>query len=224
MIRILLIDNHRMFTEARTRILENETDLIVLGEAPDGDTAIALLRAQPFDVAIMEIDLPGQSGLHWLKVIKAAYPTLPVLVLTAYPEEEYAIRCLRANAAGYLTKRHRLEELLSAIRRLAAGHSYITPATTTAIASAIIRQPGVKSLNDREIEILRLYAANYNTSQIAVQIGRTPHSVGGFRKRILGKLGATTTADLIRIAHAEGIVLQKTTASHPTNAISYQDA
>lgn len=220
MIRILLIDNHRMFTEALTRILENETDLIVLGEAPDGDTALALLRAQPFDVAIMEIDLPGQSGLHWLKVIKAAYPTLPVLILSAYAEEEYAIRCLRANAAGYLTKRQRLEDLLSAIRRLAAGQGYITPATTAAIASAISRRHGLQTLNDNELEILQLYAANYTTSQIAVQIGRSPPLRWRVSSTHSGKLGATTTADLIRIAHAEGI-LSKATSPSEADEISH---
>jgi DNA-binding NarL/FixJ family response regulator len=220
MIRILLIDNHRMFTEALTRILENETDLIVLGEAPDGDTALALLRAHSFDVVIMEIDLPGQSGLHWLKAIKAAYPTLPVLILTACPEEEYAIRCIRAGAAGYLTKCHRLTDLLAAIRRLTAGQGYITSTTTAAIAQALSRRHGLQKLNDNELEIVRLYAANYTTGQIAVQLKRSPRSVGGFRKRILGKLGATTNADLIRIAHAEGI-LPKATSPSEADEISH---
>jgi DNA-binding NarL/FixJ family response regulator len=206
MIRILLVDNHRMFTEALTRVIESELDMVVLGDAPDGDAAMALLQAQAFDVAVMEINLPGKSGLHWLKVIKEAYPKLPILILTMCDEQQYAVRCIKSGAAGYLTKAHNLAGLLTAMRRLAAGQGYITPTVNMLIAKAVGNRSGVHRLTDRDIETLRLLAFGYTATEIAEQLQIKAKAVAAIRDKLLRAFDTHTTAALVRVAKAEGIV------------------
>ena len=174
MIRVLLVDDHDLVREGLIQIIKTTNDIIVTGEAPDGQSAMYLLRKQPFDVVLLDIGLPDQNGLHWLKVIRDEQPTLPVLMLTMYDEQQYAIRCMRAGAAGYLTKRHASTELLSAVRRVAAGQKYITPAVGAELATALEHHPHAVSvsdlLSDRELEVLMLLTNGYSVSDIAAHL------------------------------------------------------
>lgn len=209
MIRILLVDDHDLVREGLSQIIKTTNDLIVAGEVADGQSAMTLLREQAFDVVLMDIALPGQNGLHWLKVIKIEQPTLPVLMLTMYDEQQYAVRCMRAGAAGYLTKRHAGAELLTAIRRIAAGQKYITPTVGAELATALERHSRPSSvmelLSDRELEVLLLLTDGHSVSDIAEHLMLSVKTVSTYRTRLLQKLHMNSNADLIRYALQEGI-------------------
>jgi len=209
MIRILLVDDHDLVREGLIQIIKTTNDVTVTGEAADGQSAMALLRKQPFDVVLLDIALPDQDGLHWLKVIKNEAPTLPVLMLTMYGERQYAVRCMRAGAAGYLTKRHASSELLTAIHRLAAGQKYITPTVGAELATALERHTHMATLtdllSDREMEVLILLADGHSVSDIAQHLMLSVKTVSTYRARLLEKLNVQNNAELIRYAIQEGI-------------------
>lgn len=212
MIRVLLVDDHDLVREGLIQIIKTTNDIIVTGEAPDGQSAMYLLRKQPFDVVLLDIGLPDQNGLHWLKVIRDEQPTLPVLMLTMYDEQQYAIRCMRAGAAGYLTKRHASTELLTAVRRVAAGQKYITPAVGAELAMALEHHPHATSvsdlLSDRELEVLMLLTNGHSVSDIAAHLMLSVKTVSTYRTRLLHKLHMHNNAELIRYAIQEGIAPQ----------------
>lgn len=210
MIRILLVDDHDLVREGLSQIIQTTSDLIVAGETANGQSAMALLRKQAFDIVLMDIALPGQNGLHWLKLIKIEQPHLPVLMLTMYDEQQYAVRCMRAGAAGYLTKRHASSELLNAIRRIAAGQKYITPTVGAELARALERHSRPSSvmelLSDRELEVLLLLTDGYSVTDIATHLMLSIKTVSTYRSRLLQKLHMNSNADLIRYALQEGIM------------------
>lgn len=212
MIRVLLVDDHDLVREGLIQIIKTTNDITVTGEAPDGQSAMYLLRKQPFDVVLLDIGLPDQNGLHWLKVIRNEQPTLPVLMLTMYDEQQYAIRCMRAGAAGYLTKRHASTELLTAVRRIAAGQKYITPAVGAELAMALEHHPHTTSvsdlLSDRELEVLMLLTNGHSVSDIADHLMLSVKTVSTYRTRLLHKLHMHNNAELIRYAIQEGIAPQ----------------
>lgn len=209
MIRILLVDDHDLVREGLSQLIQTAGDMIVVGEAALGQTAMNLLRKQIFDIVLMDIALPGQNGLHWLKLIKIEQPHLPVLMLTMYDEQQYAVRCMRAGAAGYLTKRHAGSELLTAIRRIAAGQKYITPTVGAELARALERHSRPSSvmelLSDRELEVLLLLTDGYSVSDIASHLMLSIKTVSTYRSRLLQKLHMNSNAELIRYALQEGI-------------------
>lgn len=211
MIRILLVDDHDLVREGLSQIIKTTNDLVVMGEVADGQSAMTLLRTQSFDIVLMDIALPGQNGLHWLKVIKIEQPTLPVLMLTMYDEQQYAVRCMRAGAAGYLTKRHAASELLTAIRRIAAGQKYITPTVGAELATALERHSRPSSvmelLSDRELEVLLLLTDGHSVGNIAEHLTLSVKTVSTYRARLLQKLHMNSNADLIRYALQEGITV-----------------
>lgn len=210
MIRILLVDDHDLVREGLSQIIQTTSDLIVAGETANGQSAMALLRKQAFDIVLMDIALPGQNGLHWLKLIKIEQPRLPVLMLTMYDEQQYAVRCMRAGAAGYLTKRHASSELLNAIRRIAGGQKYITPTVGAELARALERHSRPSSvmelLSDRELEVLLLLTDGYSVTDIATHLMLSIKTVSTYRSRLLQKLHMNSNADLIRYALQEGIM------------------
>lgn len=209
MIRVLLVDDHDLVREGLSQIIQTTTDMVVVGEAANGQNAMTLLRKQSFDIVLMDIALPGQNGLHWLKLIKIEQPRLPVLMLTMYDEQQYAVRCMRAGAAGYLTKRHASTELLTAIRRIAVGQKYITPTVGIELAKALERHSRPSSvmelLSDRELEVLLLLTDGHSVSDIASQLTLSVKTVSTYRSRLLEKLHMNSNAELIRYALQEGL-------------------
>jgi DNA-binding NarL/FixJ family response regulator len=209
MIHIMLVDDHDLIREGLSQIIQTTSDMVVAGEAANGQSAMSLLRSKRFDIVLMDIALPGQNGLHWLKLIKIEQPRLPVLMLTMYDEQQYAVRCMRAGASGYLTKRHASTELLTAIRRIAAGQKYITPSVGAELAIALEHHSRPSSvmdlLSDRELEVILLLPDGYSVSDIALHLMLSIKTVSTYRSRLLQKLHMKSNAELIRYALQEGL-------------------
>jgi DNA-binding NarL/FixJ family response regulator len=202
-IRVVIADDHAIVREGLKQIVLSDPDIIVSGEAETGDEAIARVWDSDFDVLVLDLSFPGRSGLDVLSHVKAAKPALPVLILSMEREEEYAIRCLHAGASGYLEKRSAPEQLVSAIKRLAAGKKYISDELAERLAVEV-NKPGTGRPHDlltkREFEIFLSIALGRPVSQIAGELGLSVKTVNNHRARILQKLGMRSTAEAIRYA------------------------
>jgi DNA-binding NarL/FixJ family response regulator len=198
MIRILLADDHKIVRDGLRRILAAHPDLDVSGEAPNGDEALALVKANEYDLAVLDMSMPGLSGIDLVKRLKIERPKLRILVLSMHGEAQYAARALKAGASGYLGKDSAAELLVSAIRKIAAGGVYIGEATATSLVAA--EQQGHQKLSDREFEVLRLLADGKSPTDIAAQLHLSVKTVSTHKARMLEKLGLKSTADLVRYA------------------------
>ena len=208
-VRVLIVDDHAIVREGLKRILADAPELHVAGEAASGTEAIRLVREGSWDVMLLDVSLPGANGLEVLRAVRECVPQLPVLVLTMYPEDQYAIRMLRAGAAGYLTKEGAPGQLVTAIRKVAAGGKYISPAVAEKLAWELERrkQPAThEDLSNREFEILRLIASGKTVSQIAQDLHLSVKTVSTYRMRLLTKLNMKSNAELTHYAIKGGLV------------------
>ena len=208
-VRVLIVDDHAIVREGLKRILADAPELRVAGEAASGTEAIRLVREGSWDVMLLDISLPGSNGLEVLRAVKEYAPKLPVLVLTMYPEDQYALRMLRAGAAGYLTKEGAPGQLVTAIRKVAGGGKYISPAVAEKLAWELERrkQPAThEDLSNREFEILRLIASGKTVSQIAQDLHLSVKTVSTYRMRLLTKLNMKSNAELTHYAIKGGLV------------------
>lgn len=208
-VRVLIVDDHAIVREGLKRILADAPELRVAGEAASGTEAIRLVREGSWDVMLLDISLPGANGLEVLRAVKEYAPKLPVLVLTMYPEDQYALRMLRAGAAGYLTKEGAPGQLVTAIRKVAGGGKYISPAVAEKLAWELERrkQPAThEDLSNREFEILRLIASGKTVSQIAQDLHLSVKTVSTYRMRLLTKLNMKSNAELTHYAIKGGLV------------------
>ena len=203
MIRVLIADDHDIVRKGMKRVFSRTPDIEVAGEASTGQEALELVWHNSYDVVILDISLPGRNGLEILKQIKGHQPKLPVLILSMYPEEQYAVRVLRAGAAGYLTKESDKGELIDAIRRIVKGKKYITPALAERLAaeleSASEKAPHEK-LTDREYHLLCLIANGKGSREIAEELSLSVKTVSTHRGRILEKMGMKSNAELTHYA------------------------
>ena len=207
-VRVLIVDDHAIVREGLKRILADAPELRVAGEAASGPEAIDLVREQSWDVMLLDISLPGANGLEVLRAVKDLAPKLPVLILTMYPEDQYALRMLRAGAAGYLTKEGAPAQLVTAIRKVASGGKYISAAVAEKLAWELERrkQPAThEDLSNREFEILRLIASGKTVSQIAQQLRLSVKTVSTYRMRLLTKLNMKSNAELTHYAVRQGL-------------------
>jgi len=198
MIRVLLADDHEIMRDGLKRILGAAGDLQVAGEAADGDQALALVKANDYDVALLDMSMPGLSGIDLIKRLKIEKPGLRLLILSMHGEHQYAARALKAGASGYLTKDSAAEQLVSAIRKVAAGGVHVSDATAAGLVSAE-RAPH-QVLSDREFEVLRLLAGGRSPTEIAAQLHLSVKTVSTHKAHIQEKLGLGGTADLVRYA------------------------
>jgi len=208
-IRIIVCDDHPIFREGVKKILKQSSDLVVEDEAASGPELVEKLGAKRFDLALLDISLPGANGIDLLKSIQASHPRLPVLMLSMYPEEQYAVRALRAGAAGYVTKGSVPTELVAAIRKVAAGGKYVSPSLAELLAEEMEgkrQSPAHEKLSDREYQILCMLGAGKGIKEIAHELFISPPTVGTYRARILAKLGLRTTAELIGYAIKQNLV------------------
>lgn len=209
MIRILIADDHAILRRGLKEILVRELPGVVCGEAEDAQRVVAQVQNQDWDLMMLDITMPGRSGLDVLKDIKALRPKLPVLVLSMHPEDQYGKRVLKAGAAGYMNKRSAPEELINAIRKLLAGGQYVSPALAERLALDL-RHDAAKSahetLSDREFGVLRMIASGKTVTQIAEDLHLSVNTVSTHRARILEKMHMTTTAELMRYALSNHLV------------------
>ena len=201
--KVLIADDHAVVRRGLRQILEAEPDLEVAGEATSGAEVMQALRMQRYDVAVLDITMPGRGGLDVLHQIRQSYPELRVLVLSMHPEERYALRVLKAGAAGYLTKESAPDELITALRKVAAGGKYVSPTLAERLADEIgtgIDKPPHERLSDREHQILCMIASGMTVSGIASELHLGTNTVSTYRARLLGKLNLANNAELTHYA------------------------
>ena len=202
-IKILIVDDHMVVREGLKRILADVEDIQVQAEAGNSVEALALLRERDFDLVLLDLSLPGRTGLELLRMIKDEQPKLPVLVLSAYAEDQYAIRALKDGADGFLNKQSAPELLVNAIRKVATGGKYVSAAMAERLAQEIgghSDKPLHEALSDREFMVLKMIASGKNLNQIAETLCISPKTVSTYRARIIEKTGLQTNAELIRYA------------------------
>ena len=203
MIRVLMADDHPVVRAGIRALLSSHRDIVLAGEAADGEALLDLLRATPADVLLLDITMPGPGFLELLSKIRAVKPGIRLLILTMHRGEQYALRAIRSGAAGYLTKATLPEELSEAIRRVAAGGRYVSSDVAEFLMLALSEaqdRPLHDTLSEREFQVLCLAARGRAVQQIARELSLSPKTVSTYRARILDKLGLTSHADAIRYA------------------------
>jgi len=204
MIKVLIVDDHAIVRRGLKELLTDEPDISVF-EAGDAETASELIRKNSWDLIVLDLDLPGKSGLQLLDEVKRDPRSIPVLILSVYPEEQFGVRTLRAGAAGFMSKDAAAEDLVAAIRRILGGGKHISQT----VAELLLSQGTPDSetppsphekLSDREFQILRLFGSGKTVSGIARELSISIPTVSTYRARILEKMELKTTAELIRYA------------------------
>jgi two-component system, NarL family, invasion response regulator UvrY len=209
MTRALIVDDHTITRAGLRRILSETSQPMTVGEASNGLEALEMVMSQEWDIVMLDISLPDRSGLEVLKAIKKARPTLPVLVLSMYPVDQYALRVLRAGGAGYLTKESAPDQLLEAVRRVTSGLRYITPEVAECIAQDWNRSPAQsvhETLSDREFEVMRLIASGKTVGEIAKDLMLSVKTVSTYRTRVLQKLHLRHNAELTHYAVVNNLI------------------
>jgi len=198
MIRVLIADDHNIVRDGLKRILAATADIEVAAEAASGDEALKLVRSNEYDVAMLDMSMPGLSGIDLIKRLKAEKPKLRLLVLSMHGEHQYAARALKAGASGYLNKDSAAEQLVSALRKIAAGGVHISDAAAAGLLAT--EQSAGQGLSDREFEVLRLLVAGEGPTEIADRLHLSVKTVSTHKTRILQKLNLGSTAELVRYA------------------------
>ena len=203
MIRVLLADDHAIVRTGLREILESTGDIHVAAEATNGTDALDAVRKGEFDVAVLDLSMPGRSGIELIKLIKDEQPRLRVLVLTMHSEEQYAVRALKAGASGYLTKESAADELVAAIRRIASGGAYVSPETAQRLVlgngSANVELPHTR-LSDREYQVFRMIVEGKSVTDIGGALNLSVKTISTHKSRILEKMGVASQAELVRYA------------------------
>lgn len=201
--RILIADDHPLVRQGLKQVLEGQADLDVVAEAKDGNDAVQQAGSVEWDVAVIDFNMPGKAGVELVKELRRRYPARPVLVLSMYPEDRYALRLLKAGAAGYLNKESAPEELVGALHKVVAGGRYVSAALGEKLALAVSgsgEQPAYEKLSDREYQIMWLLASGRTVGEIAKQLFLSANTVSTYRARILKKINVKNNAELMRYA------------------------
>jgi DNA-binding NarL/FixJ family response regulator len=208
MIRVVLADDHTIVREGLKQLLSAAGDLQVVAEAVDGHQVLACARDVDFDVLVLDMSMPGKSGMDLIRQLKTEKPKLRIVVLTMHQEKQYAVRAIKAGASGYLTKDSASASLVHAIRKVAAGGAFISAEVAEQLARAAQGATGAaphEALTDREFQVLRLLAAGVSLTEIGEQLHLSVKTISTHKARILEKLGLTNQAELIRYAIAHGL-------------------
>jgi two-component system invasion response regulator UvrY len=210
MIRVLIVDDHPIFRQGLKQVLSDAADIAVTGEAGNGREALQLMRNQTYDVVTLDISIPDISGMDILKMILSEQPNLHILILSIYPEEQFAIRALKAGAAGYLTKNSVPDELVTAIRKIAVGSTYVTSSLAEKLTLDLQDRNGAKQLHellsDREFEVFRLLGRGNTVSEIADRLRLSVKTISTHRAHILAKMRMDNNAQLIKYAVDHSLV------------------
>ncbi len=209
MIRILIADDHAIVRAGLKQFVSDQPDMQVAGEAATGSEAVALVRAAEFDVVLLDISMPDKNGIDTLKTIQRLRPELPILMLSGYAENQYAVNLLRAGAAGYLNKEAAATQLVGAIRTLVLGRKFVSPALARILADGVARdadRPLHGELSRREFQIFCKLAAGGAVSRIAEELHLSVKTVSTYRTRVLEKMGMKSNADLTYYAIKNGLI------------------
>jgi len=201
MIKILIADDHAVVRRGLKQIVAETPDMTVGGEARNGQEILDKVRTGDWDVVVMDLSMPGRSGLDTLKDLKRERPRLPILALSIHPEDQYAVRVLKAGASGYMTKESAPEELVRAIRKVAAGGKYISPYVAEKLVFELegeFGKPAHETLSDREYQVLCQIASGKTVNEIAREMSLSIKTISTYRTRLLEKMRMRTNADLIR--------------------------
>jgi DNA-binding NarL/FixJ family response regulator len=207
-VRVLLVDDHAIARNGVRLMLGTAEGIEVAGEACNAAEALQRLAEAEYDVALVDIQMPGKNGLDLLRQLRTDYPRMAVLMLSTYSEDVYAVRALKAGASGYLTKDAPTATLVAAVRKAAAGGKHVSPALLEKLASMIggASAEGVEALSNRELEVFKLIAAGESLVKIGETLHLSPNTVTTYRSRILEKMGMASNADLTRYALENGLI------------------
>ena len=203
MIRIVIADDHTLMREGLKRIFEGNDEITVVGEAIDGFSVINQVRKGGFDMLLLDLSMPGRSGIDLIRQIRTEAPKLPILVLTMYEEEQYAVRSIRAGAQGYLTKESAGDQLVNAIKKVASGRPYISMEVAEQLALGIMtpeKEMPHTQLSDREFEVFNLLASGKSITDIRTQLHLSVKTVSTHKSRILTKMGMHSLAEIVQYA------------------------
>ncbi len=203
MIEVLFVEDHAIVREGLKQILADTDDIIMADEAVNGEEALEKAHMRNFDVVVLDISMPGRSGIEVLRELKSLIPKLPVLILSMYPEDLYAIRAFKSGASGYLSKESAPTELITAIRRVASGGRYISSALAENLAVNLSDDngnPPHARLSEREYQIFSMIASGKAGKEIAAELNLSAKTVSTYRARILDKMGMKTNAELTHYA------------------------
>jgi two-component system, NarL family, invasion response regulator UvrY len=209
MVKILIVDDHAVVRQGVKQILADDFDQAIIGEASNIHEVLDLVRKRRWDIVILDMTMPGRSGLDALKDLKQLHPKLPVLVLSMHPEDQFAVRVLKAGAAGYLTKESAAEELVTAIQKVLQGGKYVSSSLAEVLATSLsddLESLPHFMLSDREFQIFSLIASGKTAQQIARELSLGISTVSTYRSRILQKLKMKNNAELTRYAFQHQLV------------------
>src|SRR5438105_9722726 len=209
MIKVVVVDDHAVVREGLKRIISENPGIAVTGEAGDGHEAMKVIQGEPCDVVLLDITMPNKSGLDVLKQLHSDSPRLPVLVLSMHSEDQYAVRVLRAGAAGYVTKESAPAKLVQAIRKVVRGGKYVSPALAEKLVYDLgtdTDRPPHEILSDREYQVLCMIGSGKTVTQIAEELALSVKTISTYRVRILEKLKRNNNAEMTRYAIKEGLV------------------
>ena len=199
MIRILVADDHAIVREGVKQILADVSDMVVQDEAGNGQETLEKIARNDYEVVLLDISMPGRSGLEILEDIKSERPKLPVLILSMHPEEQYAVRALRAGASGYVTKASAPQELIGAIRKASRGGKYVTASLAEKLAlelDVVTEKPPHEKLSNREYQVMLMLAEGQSVSEIAENLFLSVKTISTYRTRIMDKMGLKKNAEL----------------------------
>ena len=208
-VRVLLGDDHKIVREGLKMVLADDPGLLVVAEADTGPGVLDMVQAlqgpQGVDVVLLDIAMPGMDGLNVLQNLRRDWPGLPVLMLSTYPEKQYAVRCIQLGASGYLNKSTDTDALVAALRRVAAGGMHVSPTTAEALASLVSQgrtKSGIEQLSHREHQVYLLLTQGHSVSEIGAQLSLAPNTVSTYRARILEKTGTKNDVELALYAQS----------------------
>ena len=209
MLKILVADDHAIVREGLKQILAETSDMVVAGEASNGLEVLDLVRREDWDLVLLDLGMPRKDGLDTLKELKREKPDLPILILSIYPEEQYAVRLLKAGAAGYLTKESAPEELIAAIRKVSQKGRYVSPSLGEKLAIYVQKdteKPVHESLSDREYQVMVLIASGKTVKEIGEAMFLSVKTISTYRARALKKMGMRNNAEFTYYAMKEGLL------------------
>lgn len=210
MMRVLIVDDHAVVRRGLRGLLSDEFEGVAFGEAADAAEALNQLRHAKWDIALLDLTLPGKSGLELLKELKVDWPRLPVLVLSGQAEDQFAVRVLKAGAGGYMTKESAPEELAKAIRKILAGGRYVSAALAETLALGVkqdLTRTPHETLSDREYEVMSHIANGKTVTEIAEELSLSAKTISTYRTRVLEKLGVKNSAKIVQYAIRNGLVI-----------------